>query len=164
MGNAELPTKVIHALDRRPDLTGAPLVAALYQGMQATQARLGGDPASAVPKLERLVDGKEPVAIHAALQEAYAASGQTDKAIGESAWLAQHRGRAYSELGSGWCQQAMNVVDTTLARLRSAELYASLKRWDRVKSELQAFDRQWSIERLPDHLRLRRTALAPTSS
>ena len=57
---------------------------------------------------------------------------------------------------------ALGAMRWTLAHLRAGELLASLDRDSEAKLELEAFDRQWPTQRLPDYLRLRRDALLAT--
>jgi hypothetical protein len=91
--------------------------------------------------------------------EAYAAAGLTDNALAQARWLNNHRGRAYIESGCSWCQQPLDVFDTTHAHLRAAELLASDGKMDQAKAELKAFDSKWNEAQLPDHLRVRRAAV-----
>jgi hypothetical protein len=127
--------------------------------LEANDLRMAGKAGQAVARLEPLIDGSEPFQAHAALLDAYKAVGNEEKALAQATWLAGHRGRAYSELGCSWCQQALNVVDTTLGRLLAAELLVSMGRSAEARDQLQKFDKQWSTADLPDHLRVRRTEL-----
>ena len=104
-----------------------------------------------------MLDGNEPFQTHVALLEAYAAARPATKALAEARWLTAHRGRAYIEFGGcTWCQQALNVTDTTMAHLRAAELLANSRATSKRTRELASFDRNWPAGELPDHLRVRR--------
>ena len=159
MADQRLPRQVIQKLQGRRDLLGMPQVSALYTVLEANDLRMAGKAGQAVARLEPLIDGSEPFQAHAALLDAYKAVGNEEKALAQATWLAGHRGRAYSELGCSWCQQALNVVDTTLGRLLAAELLVSMGRSAEARDQLQKFDKQWSTTDLPDHLRVRRTKL-----
>ena len=134
----------------------------MHAVLEANDLRMEGKAKEAVTRLEALIDGSEPFQVHAALLDAYKAAGNDEKALAQAAWLAGHRGRAYSELGCSWCQQALNVVDTTLGRLLAAELLVSRGRGAEARDELRKFDKQWPAADLPDHLRVRRTELLAT--
>lgn len=162
MGDEHLPRRVIEKLHDRRDLLEMPQVNALYAVLEANDLRMKGKAKEAVTRLEALIDGSEPFQAHAALLDAYKAAGNDEKALTQAAWLASHRGRAYSELGCSWCQQALNVVDTTLGRLLAAELLVSMGRGVEARGELQKFDKQWLTADLPDHLRVRRAELLAT--
>jgi putative peptide modification system cyclase len=161
MGDTELANMVAKRLQQLAP-SKAPQVSALLGVLEANNLRLTHKSDLAIARLESITDGSEPVQAHVALLDAYAASGQTEKALIQARWLTSHRGAAYAENGCGWCQQPLNVFDTTLAHLRAGELLASLHRGSEAKLELQAFDRQWPTQRLPDYLRLRRDALLAT--
>jgi hypothetical protein len=150
------------ALKDKPNLTKVPPMNSLYAILTADQARMKGDARKAVVILEAVADGGEPFQVHVALLEAYRAVGDQENALTQVRWLTGHRGRAYSELGCGWCQQPLNVADTTLARLRAAELLAAVGNKVEARKELQGFDSQWRPAGLPNHLRVRREAVLAT--
>ena len=147
----------------RGRVTGTP-ADDLLQVVDANDLRLKGKPRDAVARLKSVVNGHERFQAHAALLEAYVAAGMPDKAMAEANWITTHRGQAYIELGCSWCLQPLNVVDTTLGHLRSAELSAKLGDRDAVKQQLAVFDRRWAPGSLPRHLRDRRDALLETSN
>jgi class 3 adenylate cyclase/TolB-like protein len=78
-------------------------------------------PADAIAKLAKYGDGRELYVTHVARMEAYAASGDSAKALDEADWLASHRGRAYTEYGSEWVLTAYNVAESNLALLRASK-------------------------------------------
>ena len=159
MGEHAPSDRVLQALDKHPSLREVAPISNLIEVLQAGKALLDKNPDVAIAQLERLLDGTPPYEAHALLLSAYVASGKADQAKAQADWLASHRGRAYIEQGCGWCQQPLNVVDTTLAHLPVAELLAKQGRADEARAQLQAFDRRWPFAKLPDHLRVRRTAV-----
>ena len=162
MGETQLPRRVMQRLQPGTSLPRAPQVAALHAVLRANDLRLSGKSSEALAILKPMVDGTEPLQAHVALLEAYAAAGQVDEALAEARWLAANRGRAYSELGCAYCQQPLNVADTTLAHLREAELHVVRRNSAQARRALDAFDHAWRAEALPDHLRVRRAAVLAT--
>lgn len=159
MGDRTIARGIATELQKRKQLLAHRPLYDLLEVSNANDLRLSGEPDKAIALLEPLLTGSEPFQTHAALMEAYAAAGLTDKAIAQARWLNSHRGRAYMELGCSWCQQPLDVFDTTHAHLRAAELLASEGKVDQAKAELKAFDSKWSEAQLPDHLRVRRAAV-----
>ena len=159
MGSGQQADRVLGALDEQPELKGIAPVSGLIEVLHAGQLVLDGKPGLAISRLEQIAKDNPPYQAHMALLSAYAANGNADKASAQADWLAAHRGRAYIELGCGWCQQPLNVLDTTLGHLVAAEALAKQGRVDDARLQLQAFDRRWPLATLPDHLRTRRSAL-----
>jgi lipopolysaccharide biosynthesis regulator YciM len=162
MHDTAIATKIIQYVDLHPQLLKAQTVGALFKVLLANQQRVAGNPDAAVMQLKPLMDGSEPFQAHTALMEAYADSKQPQKAVDEAHWLTRSRGRAYAEFGCGWCQQSLNVADTTLGHLRAAELLAGAGHSAESRRELQRFDSSWDSSTLPDHLRVRREAVLAT--
>lgn len=162
MGDSRLAARVMAVLKDKPNLTKVPPMNSLYAILIADQARMKGDARKAVVILEAVANGGEPFQVHVALLEAYRAVGDQENALTQVRWLTGHRGRAYSELGCGWCQQPLNIADTTLARLRAAELLAAAGNKVEARKELQGFDSQWQPAGLPNHLRVRREVVLAT--
>ena len=159
MNDRGIPAKVVQHIGSRPELLKTQPIGALFKVLQANQLRASGKPDAAVVQLKQLMDGSEPFQAHTALLEAYAESKQSQKAVSEAQWLSRSRGRAYAEFGCGWCQQSLNVVDTTLGHLRAAELLADAGLDAESRRELQRFDSSWDSSQLPDHLRVRRESV-----
>ncbi|MGH8062431.1 MAG: putative peptide modification system cyclase [Pseudoxanthomonas sp.] len=159
MGETRLPGEIIRRLDAHPGLLQTPPLGALFKTLRANEMIKTKKYDQAITLLESLIDGGEPVQTHVALMEAYAGAGNGEKALTQAAWLGSHRGRAYIESGCGWCQQSLNVFDTTLSHLRAAELLAAQDRTADAKRELQILDSSWPAASLPDHLRVRREAV-----
>jgi putative peptide modification system cyclase len=164
LGDRELDKKVLAALESKSQLMRLPSLAELAAVLRAEQDRLSGRPRDALKILQPLLTGSERYQTRAALQEAYAADGDNRAALEQSRWLQRRRGLAYVELECGHCLQALNVADSGMAILREAELQSLLGKPEEAKAALQRFDRLWSGEALPDHLRVRRSSLGPASS
>lgn len=152
--------RVLQALDKHPEILAVVPVSGLVETLQAGETLLDGHPDEAIAQLQRAVDGSPTYEAQAMMLAAYTAAGKADLAVKQANWLEKYRGRAYIEQGCGWCQQPLNVLDTTLAHLTVAELLAKQGRAEEAKAQLQAFDRRWPLAQLPDHLRTRRTGLA----
>ena len=83
------------------------------------------------------------------LAQAYAASGDTPRALEQERWLAEHRGRAYIEFGAK-AAIPYAVAQTNLALLRQAELNLAADRKDDARRALQAFHAAWpDAEQIP---------------
>jgi putative peptide modification system cyclase len=156
MGDKVIAEKIARRMEQHQALLNTPPLKALFVVLKANDALLSGDAPAAEKLLLPIIDGSEPFQAHVALLEAYAATSQQQKAMAEVRWLTRSRGRAYAEPGCAWCQQPLNVVDTTLAHLRAAELLASAGQVETARRELGLFDKNWNSEKLPDHLRVRR--------
>ena len=162
MGDKAIAAEIVRRMSQRQDLLKTPPLDVLLVVLKANEMRLSGKPAVAVEMLRPVINGSEPFQAHVALLDAYAALGDEQKALEETRWLIQSRGRAYSEPGCAWCLQPLNVVDTTLAHLRAAELLADAGQSDGARRELQLFDKNWASAGLPDHLRVRRESVLET--
>lgn len=151
------------ALIRRTDTDGVARwseAVRLLQVRRAVGLTSAGDAQGAIELLQPLLaDRSAPFQAYSALHDAYIAAGRADEALAMSRWLRANRGFAYLEQGCSWCHQGMNVVDTTLAALKTAELLARQEKFAAAREELAAFDAQWSGQPLPPHLRARRESL-----
>ncbi|MEO6517939.1 MAG: putative peptide modification system cyclase [Pseudoxanthomonas sp.] len=159
MGARGPAQRVLQKLGEHPGVFQVEPVAGLVEVLQAGEALLNGKSDAAIARLERLLKGDPPFQAHTLLLSAYVAGGKVDQAKKQADWLEAHRGMAYIEQGCGWCQQPLNVADTTLSHLATAELLAKQGRADDARAQLEVFDRRWPPAKLPDHLRVRRTAL-----
>lgn len=164
LGEGRLAADIIRRLEPNKALLESPSISDLLDVLKANQARMAGDNEDAIASLERMVRGNARFQARVALMDAYIAAGKPEAALEQARWIADHRGLAYIEFGCSWCQQPLNVVDTTLTRLRAAELLAQLGKREEVDRQLAAFDRQWPRDTLPGYLRVRRDALALASN
>lgn len=162
MGDRSIPREIIRKIEGQQELLKTHPLNALFVVLKANDLRLSGDSDGAIKLLKPLVNGSEPFQTHVALAEAYASASELEKALEEIRWAARSRGRAYTEIGCSWCQQSLNVVDTTLGHLRAAELLADNEKSDDARHELRLFDQYWAKEDLPPHLRVRREVVLGT--
>ncbi|MEO6102171.1 MAG: hypothetical protein ABIP44_00860, partial [Pseudoxanthomonas sp.] len=159
MGERGPAKRVLQELDKHRGVVEVEPVAGLAGVLHAGEALLDGNPDAAILRLEQLLKDDPPFQARTLLLSAYIAGGKADQARKQADWLEAHRGLAYIEQGCGWCQQPLNVADTTLGHLAAAELLAKQGSADDVRAQLKAFDRRWPPAKLPDHLRVRRTVL-----
>jgi tetratricopeptide (TPR) repeat protein len=162
MGDRTLPAEIVRRMEDQQELLKTDPLDALFVVLKANDLRLSGDSGGAIKLLKPLLDGSEPFQAHVALAEAYASASEPQKALEEIRWVVRSRGRAYTEIGCSWCQQPLNVVDTTLSHLRAAELLAGTGKSDDARRELRSFDQYWAKEDLPPHLRVRRESVLGT--
>ncbi len=159
MGDRALSAKIQHSLADQKALLDTQPLAALMVVLQANDLRLAAKPHEAIALLKPTINGGEPFQAHVALMDAYIAASQPQDALREIDWIVRGRGRAYIEIGCSWCQQSLNVVDTTLGHLQAAELLAKAGKPDQAQHELRVFDQAWPSQELPRHLRVRRASV-----
>ncbi|MFD0739854.1 putative peptide modification system cyclase [Lysobacter koreensis] len=162
-GRGDVADKAMQKLAKQVAESGDPRLAQMLQIIRAGQLRLAGNAPAAVAQLERLMDGSELFQAHVALRDALRAAGRYDEALREDRWLAARRGLAYVELTGAQAQQAINVADTTLARLDAAEVLQKLGRIGEARLEAEAFSRAWPQAGLPDYLRDRAFSILPAT-
>jgi hypothetical protein len=124
-------------------IEGFPALDDVSAAVDAELARAAGDAPRAVKLLKARIDGDELFLTHIALLDALRASGDLRGALAEAQWLAQHRGRAYSEYNSQWLLRAYYVGQSSLALLRAAELHGQLKDGNAGAASLSAFRKAW---------------------
>ncbi len=162
LGDAQTASRVVRVLERTGRYLGEPPVNGVFVALRAEQLRAAGKPDRAISLLEGALDGNEPIQLRVSLMEAYAAAGRREQALAQARWLAQSRGRAYAEIGAAWSLQPLNVYDSTLARLRAAELLAARGDREEAQAELRRFDSAWNPPSWPPQLRVRRDAVLAT--
>jgi putative peptide modification system cyclase len=162
-GNRDVARRFMPRLTKLSADIGDPRLLQMIEIVGATAAHLEGKPQEAVERLRRLVDGSELFQAHVALRDALSATGRHEDALREDRWIARRRGLAYVEPVGGQVLQALNVADTTLARLHAAELLLKLGRPDEARLEAEAFSRAWSKTELPAYLRRRLEGIFPAS-
>ncbi|MEO5561585.1 MAG: putative peptide modification system cyclase [Dokdonella sp.] len=122
---------------------GYPVLTQMLLVANAEKARAEGRADSAITMLNSLLDANELCVVHVALMEAYATADKKESALKEARWLADHRGRAYIEINSQRMLLPFNVVQTNLAVLREAELFASLGKESEARNSLLDFQKAW---------------------
>jgi putative peptide modification system cyclase len=142
-GNDDLAATAIAAARANASDSGYPNLVNMLAIAEAEHARASGRPADAIALLKAVSDGTELYLTHVVLRDAYVAAGQDEQAIAESTWLANHRGRAYEEVNNLQALQPLNVAESDLAILASAEI--SAKQLNRQKSAgyVSAFRQIW---------------------
>ena len=145
------------------EASGDPRARQMLEIVRAGQLRLEGRADTAVSNLQTLVDGHELFQVHVALRDALVEAGEYQAALLENDWLAEHRGLAYGEMAGGFVLQAVNVADTTLAGLNSAETLKRISDNKNASLKSEAFIENWPAATLPDHLRRRFRATLPAS-
>jgi putative peptide modification system cyclase len=142
-GNVDLANTGIAAVREEardsvyPDLTDMLAIA------EAERARASDRPADAIALLKPLLNGTELCLTHTALRDAYLASGQNAEALEQAQWLAAHRGRAYEEYNNQQAMQPLNVAESDLALLDTAELHAKLGQDRQSAAALKEFLHAW---------------------
>ena len=117
---------------------------------EAEHARASGKVPEAIEQLKQELHGAELYLTHVALRDAYVSAGREADALGESGWLAGHRGRAYEELNDEQALQPFNVVESDLALLSQAELSAKLGKQGDADKSLGEFSSAWpDAKRIP---------------
>ena len=125
-------------------IDGFPALDDLQAVVDAELARAAGDAPRAVQLLKARINGDELYLTHIVMLDALTASGDLRGALAEAQWLAQHRGRAYSEYNSEWILRAYYVGQSSLALLRAADLQWQLKDSSASATSLAAFRKAWN--------------------
>lgn len=141
-GDIKLAQSAIDTLGKGPFDSSLP-VAKMLLLAKAEVARVGGRPADAINALKSAFDGTEFFLAHVSLMEAYAANHDTGLALDEARWLAKHRGRAYAEYSLRQALVPLNVAESNLALLRTAELLHASGDDTGARSALNDFLRNW---------------------
>ena len=118
-----------------------------------------GEMQAAATKLGRLIDGNELNATHLLLMDALAGQGDFAGAREQARWLASHRGRAYAQASVNLAFAPFDVAQSNLALLYDAEYSARLGENEIAQEKLAGFLRNWALERGPDWIASRVTAL-----
>lgn len=114
-GFKQFSSTALAGLPRLRELDGQRSLHWMRLLVQATQARVDGEPQDAVDLLLPLLDGHEAIQIRVELANAYAALGKAEDAQRQRSWLSSNVGRAYVEINVNQLLQPMNVADTTAA-------------------------------------------------
>ena len=131
--------------------------------LESNDPLLEGRPDRAMGMLGPQLDGAELVQARVAMLKALRAAGSLPAAREQARWLASNRGKAYVEANASQVLQTLNVLDTRLAVLQLAELYAATGDAAQAGEALQEFLSVWPKERLSPHLRRRVDSISPAS-
>jgi len=121
---------------------GYPAVDDMLAVLQAEIALAEGAPNLAMDTLRSRLNGGELGWVHSALLRTYRHTGSIADARREAEWLSSHRGRAYVEWNSQYLLQPLNVLESNLALLSSAEIAAEAKSPDAPRL-LARFESAW---------------------
>ena len=123
---------------------GYPVLGRMLAVVEGEVARADGRPDEAIGiLLKQPLDGTELCLTHVALMNAYVARGDRAAAAEQAKWLADHRGRAYTEYNADWIARPFNVAQSDLALLQQAELALGLGDKDQARRSLKAFLQAW---------------------
>ena len=143
-GDARLATQVIDKLGKQADASAFPNNAEMAAIARAELALQHGDAAAAVTLLQP-VSGEENLYLaHVVLRDAYAKAGQTEKALEQALFLANHRGQAYEQFGALHLLVPINVKESTVSLLCAAEYSRKLGREQDAARYAAEFRRAWS--------------------
>lgn len=153
---ANLARRALSRLDDRIEMDGYPILLQWRELVDAELMRAEGRPAEAVRRLRAITDrGDQLYAVQVALFDALAADGQHAPALAQARWLAEHRGRAYSEIFSNRLVVVLNVGQSRLALLYQAEQAVALEQADVALAALDRFIQAWPEAGLTGPIRLR---------
>jgi putative peptide modification system cyclase len=141
--------------------SGFPNLEHMLAIVEAELSAREGRPQDAIARLRPTLDGRELYLTHVALADAYTAAGRNEDAIEEALWLTRHRGRAYVEANSHHMLQALNVAESDIALLRSAELNARLGKPEQSAKAVHDFLSAWPNAQQTAALSSRLNALKP---
>jgi len=112
----ELANKLVSNVGAEPASGDYPLLTNMLAIAQAQILLATSKSDEARLRLRPVVDGNELFLVHAVLEDAAAAAGDTVSARKESEWLSAHRGRAYAE-ASGLAPLNIALADISQRRL-----------------------------------------------
>ena len=125
---------------------------ALTKGLTLVEAILDarrGDIAQAIQNLQATVDGTEYYATHLALMILHAENKDFEAARHEAAWLASHRGRAYTEAATSDAFVPFNLYQSTLAKAHQAEFSLQLEEKAAARKALAELRAAWPQQDMP---------------
>jgi putative peptide modification system cyclase len=155
IGEPALAREVLERLQSHGGLLETAYVADLALVLRSRDLMSHGKIDDAVDLLESGITGHERYELHSALLDAYIALGEHENALREARWLSERRGWAYTQLGCGLCQQALNVMDSNRARLRAADILRKLGREQDAAKQVSMLEPYWNGSNLPSYLRER---------
>jgi len=135
--------------------TGYPVLNHMRMVAEAQLAIAEGRAPDAIALLKPLLTGTEPYVSHVVLMDAYAAKTDYAAALEQAAWLAAHRGRAYTEYDSEWLLMPFNVAYSNLSTLSASEYLVALGKKQEARDALRDFRSHWGATDLPKTLMTR---------
>ena len=127
----------------------------------AAELQIGaGEADKAIELLRSRQDGTELYISHSVLMRAYASVGRNEDALHEANWLAGRRGLAYAEWSAAELPKPVNIIESNLALLASAEYLLDLGQPVEARKRLVAFRRAWPSIEGQEQVRQRVAAVA----
>jgi putative peptide modification system cyclase len=157
LGDLDTAQATLASLETPASKLGYPAVDDMLAVLRAEIALAQKAPERALSELRPRLNGSELGWIHSVLLRVYRQSGAVADARREAEWLVGHRGRAYVEWNSQYLLQPLNVLETDLALLTSAEIALETGSVDLARRLLAQFDAAWKHP--PDFLARRVEAL-----
>jgi len=143
LGDSTTAQGVLHRLQAPVAKSGYATLMDMAKVVEAELALRANQPTGAIALLKPRTSGTELCILHAVLLRAYRQGDLPQDAMQEATWLSSHRGRAYAEWNSERLLQPMNVLESDLAILTSAELAAAAGDGDRARELMGKFDQIW---------------------
>ena len=147
-GDLKLAREVQHVAADRAKRSGYPALSGMAVVLDAELALQEGQSKRAIEILQTAETGTELYFQHVLLARAYAVDNRHDDALREMDWLVANRGRAYAEGNDDNMWQPVNVLESDLALLSSAEQALAGGNKVVARQRLKAFDLAWP--RLPN--------------
>jgi hypothetical protein len=157
LGELDAAKATLSALATPASKLGYPAVDDMLAVLRAEIALAEKSPERALAELRPRLNGGELGWIHSVLLRVYRKTGAVADARREAEWLVNHRGRAYVEWNSQYLLQPLNVLETDLALLTSAEIALETGSIELARKQLAQFDAAW--KRPPGFLARRVEAL-----
>ena len=147
-GNLSLARDAQHAVGDRAKNSGYPALSGMAVALDAELALQANQSKQAIEILQAADTGTELYFLHALLERAYAMAGRHEDALHEADWLVANRGRAFAEGNDNNMWQPINVAESDLALLSSAEQALAGGHKEIARQRLKAFEQAWP--KIPD--------------
>ena len=161
-GDAEMAAAALASARARSRPGDFPIFDKMAAIAEAENAQANGHLEEAIRLLKSAGDGSELCLAHVALMDAYGAAHRFAEAKTEAQWLAEHRGRAYTEFNQQQMLTPFNVAQTDLALLRAAEFSLATADKDGARRNLDAFRKAWPAKTQPATIASRVTSIERT--
>jgi putative peptide modification system cyclase len=142
-GRVEAAQAIFDSSPVRKSLTGFPVRTALHRVLGAEIALAAGDPSQAISLLGESLETVETFEAHSVFARAAAAAGDFEKAIKQSQWIRDNRGRAFSEWHEALAGRELNVLDWSNAAYRLGIIYEQVGDTRAATSVYDEFITHW---------------------
>jgi putative peptide modification system cyclase len=133
----------VDSLEARASALGYPAVDDMLAIARAELALQAKSTPRALALLRARLGGGELAMVHSMLLRTYRQDQAYADALREAEWLASRRGRAYVEWSSDFLLQPMNVLESDLALLESAEIASAAGDPGLARRQLEKFLSAW---------------------